>query len=287
MANCPKCNEHLGLKDWRQHCPHCGANIVVYDLQERLMQEADVAEVQYYHFQKRIDRVKASFIGTKLAIARIVTSLIPVGALFLPLVKAAAKAPFKDFSGGISALTIYNSVDQFNDEVLNALFAAENKIPSMFLIASAVLLVLSILLTVLHLIFLTLSCSPKGKPRNMAFDILILLTSIGSAVAFAAMPDGGLITNGSLFVGAFLYIALQIVNVVIDFLTIKQGIPVHHKQCFVGGIPIEEYFEMEKTMSREQIREEQYRRLQAIQDENEAKLKAAEEEKAKEAAAHG
>ena len=55
MANCPKCGEHLRLIDWKQHCPHCGANIVIYDLQERLMQDADVAEVQFYHFQKKCD----------------------------------------------------------------------------------------------------------------------------------------------------------------------------------------------------------------------------------------
>ena len=47
MANCPKCGRHLRLIDWKQHCPHCGANIVLYDRQERLMQEADVAEVQH------------------------------------------------------------------------------------------------------------------------------------------------------------------------------------------------------------------------------------------------
>ena len=58
-----------------------------------------------------------------------------------------------------------------------------------------------------------------------------------------------------------------------------------HKQCYVGGIPIEEYFEMEKTMTREEIRAEQYRRLQARYDEKEAAALAAEQEK--EAHAHG
>ena len=37
MANCPKCNHHLRLADWKQKCPYCGANIVLYDLQERLI----------------------------------------------------------------------------------------------------------------------------------------------------------------------------------------------------------------------------------------------------------
>lgn len=52
MANCPKCNHHLRLADWKQKCPYCGANIVLYDLQERLMADADIAEVQNYHFKR-------------------------------------------------------------------------------------------------------------------------------------------------------------------------------------------------------------------------------------------
>lgn len=94
MADCPKCKTHLKMTDWRQHCPYCGANIVVYDLQERLMQEADKAEVQHYHFQKKVDRLKASFIGSKLSVVRIFTSLIPIGALFLPIVKIKLTPPF-------------------------------------------------------------------------------------------------------------------------------------------------------------------------------------------------
>ena len=99
MANCPKCGVHLKLTDWRQHCPRCGANIVVYDLQERLMQQADVAEVQHYHFQKKIDRLKASFVGSKLAVVRIITSFIPVFALFLPMVNCRLNPALGDFEG--------------------------------------------------------------------------------------------------------------------------------------------------------------------------------------------
>ena len=54
MAECPKCKEHLKMTDWKQHCPHCGANVVIYDIQERLMKDADIAEVQYYHFQDKL-----------------------------------------------------------------------------------------------------------------------------------------------------------------------------------------------------------------------------------------
>ncbi|MCQ2463511.1 MAG: zinc ribbon domain-containing protein, partial [Clostridia bacterium] len=214
MANCPKCNEHLKLTDWKQHCPHCGANLVIYDLQERLMQDADIAEVQYYHFQKKIDRLKASFIGSKLAIVRIITSLLPIGALFLPLIKATLTAPFEEFSGNITVLNLYNSIDQLGN--IPALLNGDTKTPTLFLVISIAALLLSVLLILVHFILLTLACSSRGKQRNTVLNILILVTTFASLIAFAAMPDGGAVT-GSLGIGAYLYAVLQLVNTGIDF----------------------------------------------------------------------
>lgn len=54
------------------------------------------------------------------------------------------------------------------------------------------------------------------------------------------MPEGSF-AYGSLGIGAYLYIVMLIVNFAIDIAVYKQGIEIHHKQCYVGGIPIEEY----------------------------------------------
>lgn len=287
MANCPKCNMHLRLTDWRQHCPHCGANIVVYDMQERLMQEADVAEVEYYHFQKKIDRVKASFIGTKLAVARIFTSLLPAGAIFLPLINAKFAEPFEVYEGKITMLDIVNKINSLTGGIPGML-SGESKKAGIFFTAAVVLFVLSLLATLLHFIFNTLSCSPKGKPRNMAMDVILLASSVAAALCFTQIPENTIVT-GTLGIGTYLYLVLQLVNAGVDYVTMKKGIPVNHKQCYVGGIPIEEYFELQKRMSVQEIRAIQYERLQAMQDEADAKAKeeaekAAETEKqAKEA----
>lgn len=294
MANCPKCGRHLRLVDWKQHCPDCGANIFVYNQQERLMQEADIAEVQYYHFQKKIDRLKAAFIGTKLAIVRIFTSLLPIAALFLPLIKATITEPFKPVDGGITAMTIYDNIDGLIGDAIPTLLGGSEKSAAMVFVAAIGLLVLSLLAMLLHFLFLTLACSPKGKTRNMIIDIIILATTVGAVIAAARIPDFSAVKGVSLGIGAAVYVLLQLVNVGVDFAVLKMGIPVNHKQCYVGGIPIEEYFEMqEKGMSTEEIRKIQYERLQAIQDEREAQVKAAqealdaEEKKNKEAATNG
>lgn len=274
LANCPKCNHHLRVIDWKQKCPYCGANIVLYDLQERLMADADKAEVQNYYFQKKIDRLKAAFVGSKLAIVRIFTSLLPIAALFLPLIKANLSAPLPEKSGSITAIDIYNL---FEDIDFGALLGTFSNGGAPFVV-SFVLLLVGLLLILVRFVLLTLACSPKGKVRNYTFDIIMLLFAVASAVGFAIMPEGSF-AYGSLGIGTYLYIALLIVNFAVDIAVFKQGIEINHKQCYVGGIPIEEYFEMvENGVSQKELRKEMYIRLAAIQAQKDAELAKAEEE---------
>ncbi len=274
MADCPKCGGHLKLTNWKQHCPHCGVNLTVYDLQERLMKDADIAEVQNYHFQKKIDRLKGSFVGSKLAIVRIFTTLLPVGALFLPIINAKVNEPLAPMEKtAINFMTIYKNIDGVTGALGDLL--SGKLLP---LGISFALLALSVVMLLVKFILLTLSCSPKGKQRNLTLNIIQLATVIIPAILFTAVPQDAVV--GSIGIGGILYILLLILSMVIDMLCFKQGIEIKHKPCFVGGIPIEEYFEMQKNgWTTEQIREEQYKRLTVLQQEKEAKLKADEEAK--------
>ncbi|MCQ2462268.1 MAG: hypothetical protein MJ177_02545 [Clostridia bacterium] len=271
MANCPKCGRKLRLTDWRQNCPGCGANILMYDVQERLMKDADKAEVQNYHFQKKLDRLKGSFIGSKLAIARIVTSIIPIFALLLPIVNMKAVEPFYPYEGPFGIISIFGDIlDNFDVNALLGLISGSPADKAVFF--SVALLLLSVVLLLLHVVFLTLACSPHGKIRNFIFDISMLVTAAAAAGCFAFAPEGGKI-SGSLSWGTLLYLLLLTVNFVIDYLTYKQGIEINHKPCFVGGIPIEEYFDLvEQGKSEEEIRKEMYKRLKAIQAEKDREI---------------
>lgn len=277
MANCPKCGKHLKLKDWKQHCPYCGANVVIYDLQERLMQDADKAEVQYYHFQKKVDNVKAAFVGSPLAIARIFTSLIPAGPLFLPLIKAVFTSPFEPADGKFTFVDIYNNIDKLGP--ITSLFSSGNRSEFSFALA-LIFFAISLIATVLHFVFNTLACSPKGKIRNTVIDIIILAATILSVLGIATMDDSGCI-KATLGLGAYLYLVAQLINTILDFVILNKGIEVKHAQCYVGGIPIEEYFKMvEDGAGHDEIRKEQYARLQALQDQKEEELKKREQEEA-------
>lgn len=273
MAECPKCKRHLRMTDWKQHCPGCGANIVVYDLQERLMQDADIAEVQYYHFQKKVDRIKASFVGSKLAVLRIFTSLIPIAALFLPIVKINLASPFEAYSGNMGVLDIYNMFEKldlgaFADFITNE----QTKTAGILFTGALICLLLSVVTMLVHFLCNMLACSPKGKIRNFSLDIIFIALVVIAMAAFSFMPENP-VASGSLGIGSFIYLALVCVNFVVDFLCFRENIQVKHAPCYVGGIPIEEYFEMiEKGISHEDIRAEMYKRLSAIQKEQEKKL---------------
>ncbi len=273
MAVCPKCQKHLKLTDWKQNCPYCDANIVVYDLQERLMKEADAAEVQYYYFQQKVDRLKASFVGSKVAIVRIFTSLIPILALLFPIVKISLSAPFEAFSGNLGLIDLYNMFEKLNVSVfLDMIKNPDTKTAGILFTASIVLLLLSVVVMLVQFLLNMLSCSPKGKIRNYIADTAYLTIAVAAALCFMLIPENSVV-SGTLGIGAYLYVVLVIVNFVIDILFFKNMPAIKHAQCYVGGIPIEEYFSMvENGVPADELRQEMYRRLTAIQEEQEKKL---------------
>ena len=280
MANCPKCGEHLKVTDWKQHCPHCGGNIVIYDIQERLMKDADIAEVQYYHFQKKIDRLKASFVGSHLAVIRIFTSLIPILAIVVPFFKCTFNEPFVSFEGFFSLFSLLDILDKFNvDNILSLLNTADGKIPLIMFLISVVLILLTVVLLLVRFFCLTMSCSKRGKSICYSFDITLLVLSVISSVMFFAIPENPYFSI-DFIIAPFVYLLLLIVNFAVDIAIFKKGISVKHAPCFVGGIPIEEYFQMvEKGVPQDEIRAEMYRRLAKMQEEKEAQLNKEEAKK--------
>lgn len=266
MANCPKCNAHLRISDWKQHCPHCGANIVMYDLQERLMLDADKAEVQNYHFQKKIDRLKGAFIGSKLAIARIVTSILPIGAIFLPLISGRISEPLVPFEGGLNLLKLIDVAGSLNINAVLELLKGSEKSPALGMIIAIILFAIAVLSLVLHFLGLMLACSKKAKARGIIFNAIMLGSTIGSIISFATISSNSFI-DAKLGIGAFLFLALMLANSAVDITVLFfKPITITHKQCYVGGIPIEEYFEMQKKgIPHEEIRKEMYKRLNEMQ----------------------
>lgn len=85
MAVCPKCGAKIGKFDWSANCKKCGVNIMYYDMDKKLEEDAARAEKEFEQLYKMKAGMKASFIGSKLAITRTVMTFLTFFTFFLPL----------------------------------------------------------------------------------------------------------------------------------------------------------------------------------------------------------
>ena len=292
MAKCPKCGRKLTLLDWRPNCPGCGVNIVYYNLDERLQDEADIAEAEHAKLQKRIDRLKAAFIGSKLTILRIILSVLPIATLLLPLAKIHFEAAV--INGGsvdtdISLISLINIISSLNFDNLFTMIGS-GLLGNAFIGYLVALggLALSLVFVLVSLIALMAACGPKGNIRNIILNSLTIVFAVVSIVGFnmfskgitAVFPD---FFSGSISFGIFVYIGALVLLLGLNILLTIKGTPVKYKPCFVGGIPAEEYFELIKNGTpKEEIRAMMTEALEKERAEKAAaeKIKVAEEEMA-------
>lgn len=252
MAKCPKCGYKLKFTDWHPNCPKCGVNLVYYGMDERLQEEADKAEVEHAHLQKKIDRLKASFVGSPLTIVRIILSLLPIGALMLPLCSVTFAGPFiEETTSKINAISIYNLVSGLDFDALFTMIGS--KLLGTGFIGYAVALVcilLSAVFVLVGLIALVAAMGPKGNVRNITNNCISIVFAAVSIVFFtifsknvnSVFPEFFL--GGKVMFGVYVYIAALAILLALNiYLTINK-VDVKYKETFIGGIPSEEYFKM-------------------------------------------
>ena len=104
--HCPKCGGEIPFYDLKPNCKHCGVNIRYYTQESKLMRDAKRTELEGAAARMIIARVKAAFIGSKLAIARLVFTLLAAAALVAPFGGVKFMLPLFDrsFSVGIIGL---------------------------------------------------------------------------------------------------------------------------------------------------------------------------------------
>ncbi len=249
MANCPKCNAKLKLTDWRPECPHCGVNMVYYGMEDRLLADAEKAEAEHAKFQKNLDRVKASSIGGKRQIIRIVLSIIPILGLLLPLANITLKnLPFRDDKAiSVNIITI---VEYFMDMLdLDGLFAVMgNKVVGMsfiMFVASILCLLLSVVVGIVNFGRNFCSSQPKSCKKNMIVSIVSALLAVASGITFAVFASGAVkyfpdFIDASVGFGIFVTAALHIPVIVLNANLVKNPIVVKYKELPKYGEAAEE-----------------------------------------------
>lgn len=249
MANCPNCGRRLRFTDWRPDCPDCGVNLNYFKANERLLADSEKAEREHALFQPRVDRGKAAYAGSKLAVLRIVFTLLPVGALFLPLCNELVDGKTQ----GVNAIDVYKFVSSHDiGEILGA---------GAFGVSIAAL-ALSAVMILVCLISIIASLGRHGKGRTVALYSVSAGAAVTAFICFwisspkigDLFPDANKIV-AEIGIGGILYVLLQIFSWAWDLFLIEKGIPVKYTPCVIGGLPSEEYFaDVERGASQSQIR---------------------------------
>ena len=167
MSNCPKCNKKIGAFYFKQNCPHCNANLMYYDFDNRLKEDAALAEKEWGAVEKLINGIKMSTIGSLPAIARLIMFIAPVVALLMPTFK-------------------------FNDNTINLISTIKQIISSSSdvfgntaLLLGFVTFVVAIAFALVNLVFSLLSFTKNGLVRNLVVSIIGLVAFAGVGIAAA------------------------------------------------------------------------------------------------------
>ena len=271
MATCPKCGKKLHLYNWRPECPACGANMVYYESNERLLAESEKTEIEHAKFQPKVDRAKAAFFGSPWAIARIVLTVLPLPGLLLPLCSMINQ----EFVQSVNAINIYQYL---SDTGFGAVFSGAMQ--GDLLSLSIVLLLISAAMFLVCLICSVMSLGRYGKIRNLILNLFQTGCGVGAAVCFASARYRSSVpgfTPGRLQWGAFVYIGLLAALLVYNLYLAKRGLPVKKTVCYIGGLPSDEYFALvEQGVSELEIRKKMVEALTKMQEEVRAKAAEAE-----------
>ena len=91
---CPKCGADIPFYNLKPNCKHCGVNILYYTQDYLLERDAKRTELESAVMRMLVARVKAVFIGSLLAIFRMVFLVGAICAMMIPFCTTVYKLPF-------------------------------------------------------------------------------------------------------------------------------------------------------------------------------------------------
>ncbi len=185
MAKCPHCGIKLHIWNVKAECPKCGVNIANYDWERRLEEDSVIAEAAFAKLHESMRRFKFSFIGTKLRIARIPISVLPLFTFLLPLGTLAVSIPFCNESFTLNAITLVTNL--LNFDILGLLRAPASDVigePSLRLVLALLFVVLSALSLLVSLVFLLLNFKKFNSKGLFLTNLIAGLMMAASAICY-------------------------------------------------------------------------------------------------------
>lgn len=244
MAQCPKCGYHLKITDISQFCPKCKVNMRFFGFEENFYKEAKLAELTQAGIHVKIRRLKAAFIGSKLAIARLIVMLLPAAALLIPAGGYSIDLPFRSSSadfGIMGAVSLFTGPDlgfigsMTSSPTTGAQFASLQKTIFVFL-SVAVFAVIVLLLSILCFI------SIKNMQKITFFAaILGALDCVAAMIvisSFAKNSSGDGVVTGKTGFGLIVVLLMFLVVAAVNLILWKKGIAVEYDEGMLERVEI-------------------------------------------------
>lgn len=227
MARCPKCNRKLHIWNVKAECPDCGVNIANYDWENRLEQDSIQAEAAFAKLHETMRKFKYSFVGTKLRIARIPISVLPLFSLLLPFGTMAVSIPFCDEKITINAVTMVMNLLNFD---IGGIFKAPSSAiigdASLRFMLSIVFVLLAALSLLVSLGFLLLNFKKFNSKGLFLTNLCASIFMLASAFCFhdfSGMIEASTLADAiqcgpswGIFVSAAIYLASSITNLIVS-----------------------------------------------------------------------
>ena len=178
---CPKCGGHIPFYDIRPNCRHCGVNIWYYTQQPLLIRDAKRTELEGGSARMVIARIKAAFIGSKAAIARLVLTLCAFAVLMLPFGSIKLIAPFYErtlYAGliGIIMEAFNGTLMKIPNYLQSAVFS---RYTAAFMLPEGILALLVLLGLVIFVIYILSFLKLEKMTKALEYTALI-----GAVIAF-------------------------------------------------------------------------------------------------------
>lgn len=194
-SSCPNCGKKLHWYDVKAECSNCGISIPNFNWEERLEADNELAERKFASFYRGLNRLAYSIWGTKLRIARIVLSVLPVIGFILPwaTLKSDAESVGLDLFGMTCSKSLIDLFGDFfgntNLYITNMGYEGFSGTLS-FTMYAVLCMVLSLLFAVIAF-FLILILAKHSKTKVITvFECLSVASAVASAVCFTLGVKG-------------------------------------------------------------------------------------------------
>lgn len=241
-SKCPNCGQEIKWYNLKADCSACGVSIPNFNWEARLEEDNKKAEEKFGAFYKTLNMLKYSVFGTKLRIARIIMSFIPIIGVIVPWATVAGDNATLNFdllglfTKGTNTIKFFGMLFKDIGGVIGTMSAEGFSGPVSFTILGLLFVLLSIvtLVVAFFLIFITFK-KPKTKAMWIADIIGFVFT--GVAVFLFSSVSGKIGTepfsiatltfenaSASVMWGIFVYMALNVVAFLGNFFVARADI---------------------------------------------------------------